>query len=143
MFASVPPTPVDPPARRPIGVTIVAVLAFFVAAALAFLAVAAYELAGAPAAIGKSLPVLAPLAGAPLVAALLAGMALLVVVGLGLLRAQTWAWGVAVALCAMSAAGDAVRLVRRDPDALLGLLIVGGMIAYLFRRDVRAWFWRG
>lgn len=127
------------PPRRPVGLTILAALGFFVALACAFLAVLAWDVEDAPRAIALRLGV--PLvSGAVLAAGLTVGGALVALTSVGLLRGLAWAWGAGVGLCALSAAGDLVRVAKRDANGLLGLLVVGGMVAYLLRQDVRGWF---
>ena len=129
--------------NRPVGLTIVAALAFFVAFFLALLALLAFRFPTSADVIARTLPfvpLVSALPPAGFAAALAAFAALLAGVGIGLLRGHAWSWGAALALAAMSAAGDLLRVARRDSEGLLGLLIVGGMVAYLLRSDVRGWF---
>lgn len=74
------------------------------------------------------------------------GIALLVVVGImcavsafGLSRRRRWGHRMAVVGLALNAASDAIRGFW-DPRALVGVLIVAAIIAYLLSADVRRWF---
>lgn len=126
--------------RAPMGVTILAYLGAFVALACVLLGVAALTVGPAGDAIRAGVPVLGPLTGVWVGVTLLLFGALVALTAWGLLRKRSWAWVLAIVLVALSAAGDLERVARRDANGLAGLLVVGALVWYLFRPEVRAWF---
>lgn len=122
------------------GVAIVAYLGFFVGLACVLLAAAALAFRAAPDAIRSGVPAIGFVPDG-LVGPLLVAFAVLVgAASWGLLQRQPWAWVAALALVALSAAGDLARVLRRDPNGLVGIALVAILVAYLVRPEVRAWF---
>ena len=64
--------------------------------------------------------------------------------GLGWFRRQPWGWVLAATIIAIQAAGDIVNVFRGDIlPGTVGAGIAGALLAWLFRRDVRASFGSG
>ena len=120
--------------RAPLGVTILAYLAFFVA--LSAMLLGAFALAGGRDAIAQVFLLPGPL----VIPALVVAAALVAGTGIGLLRRARWAWLVAILLVGASAVADVARLARRDARGLTGIALVAVVIWYLLRAEVRDWF---
>ena len=144
-----------PPADRPTGVTVLAVLAFVGAGACALGAFAMLALAAGGALFGTTMQQ-APWFFFPfaffsaflVVFALFAALfllgfgALALAVGLGLLRKQAWAWIAAMVLAGLWALGGLGSFARRDVSGIVPLVAGGAAIWYLWRPEVRAHFGR-
>jgi hypothetical protein len=128
------PLAVEHPSRRPVGVTVVAVLDILAGVAVAvFGVVLARALLPAISTNPYLLRVLRMGFGS--VSLVLGAFA--IVLGIGLLRGRGWAWTVQVALTAWSAISDAVRA---GEEALPSVLIAAAVLWYFLRPAVRLWF---
>lgn len=129
--------------QRPSGVTVLAVLSFLGAAAMALVAVAAFVAGGMIADLLGSEGVPGMLVGAG--AAILGVGALLLaalnaVIGWGLWTGQGWAWILTVAFEGFWALVSLLGLLDRDLGSLVPLAIAGAILWYLFRPWVRRYF---
>lgn len=69
-------------------------------------------------------------------------VALLAVLVVGALRRMRWTWHVAVAMAVFGLVLSLVQFLAGDPisQRFLGIIIDGGLLVYLFRPGVRAFF---
>jgi len=77
-------------------------------------------------------------------AALMFFGALSLVMSFGLLRGLAWAWTIALAVDALHGLGDVGTMAARgfNVDKLIGAAIAAGLVYYLTRPSVRAYFRR-
>lgn len=129
--------------ERPAGVTILAVLSFLGAAALAMFAIFAFVAGGMVADLVGSEGPAGFFVGA---GAAFVGMGSLFLaainglIGWGLWTGRGWAWVLTLVFEGLWALGSLMGLLDGDPGALLPLAIAGGIVWYLFRPWVRRFF---
>ena len=64
----------------------------------------------------------------------------MLVSGIGLIKKQTWAWWIALIVFSTNGISDLVSSISRaQPESLIGVLIVGLLILYLFKKNVKAY----
>lgn len=143
--------PVAPSQReRPIGVTLASVGFGLLAglAVLGFVAVLAFSTVASAFADQWFDERWFPWQGAIVAFALVASVAVLLFgilsafVAYGLYHAQAWAWVVALVIAGFAGIGNLLSLSQGELDAVLGVLVWGGLIYYFLRPEVRAYFGR-
>ncbi|GEM_PF-1575206 len=139
------PEPVaSAPAARPVGVSILAVVAFIAAGAAVLFALGAVlfgamigSLVGqrGGAAMGTAIGMM--IAFSALAFAAVSGLT-----GYGLWNARSWGWVLGLVWGGLWALGGALRFLGRDASGIVGLALGGAILWYLLQPGVKGWFGR-
>ncbi len=137
------PASQEGPTERPIGVSVVAVLAFISAAAailFALFAMAAGALIGSF--FGSEGSAFGAALGAFIGVFALIGGAVAAVMGYGLWTGRAWAWILTIIFEGLSGASSLFAATRGNPEAIVSVLIAAGIIWYFFQPNVKRYFGR-
>ena len=115
---------------RPIGITIIAILMiisgiFFIIGGIGFTALSVLSLAFLAGGIGS----------------IILGIASLVVAW-GLLKGAGWAWIITLIITIISIIANIISLVGGNTASIIGIIIEGIIIYYLYRPNVKSYFGR-
>ena len=115
---------------RPIGITIIAILMiisgiFFIIGGIGFTALSVISLAFLAGGIGS----------------IILGIASLVVAW-GLLKGAGWAWIITLIITIISIIANIISLAGGNTASIIGIIIEGIIIYYLYRPNVKAYFGR-
>ena len=115
---------------RPIGITIIAILMiisgiFFIIGGIGFTALSVLSLAFLAGGIGS----------------IILGIASLVVAW-GLLKGAGWAWIITLIITIISIIANIISLAGGNTASIIGIIIEGIIIYYLYRPNVKAYFGR-